>query len=95
MAVKLDNTSGNYFYVLMENHISKIFFNLFAALTITVFAPLYYFIVWYERYGGNDQRRTLINQLFALMCKIVIAYLLVVLTGEILVSTLRNHSNVT
>ena len=87
------NRSENYFYVLMENHASKITFNVFAFLTIVIFAPLYYFIVWYERYGGNDKRRTLINQLFALMCRIIVAYLLVVLTGDILVSTLRYHSN--
>ncbi len=81
------NSSDNYFHILMENHVSKFIFNIFALLVIITFAPLYYFVVWYERYGGNDSKRTLISQLLALMCKIVIAYLLVGLTGEVLIST--------
>jgi hypothetical protein len=81
------NSNDNYFHILMENHVSKIIFNIFALLVIIIFAPLYYFVVWYERYGGNDSKRTLISQLLALMCKIVIAYLLVGLTGEVLIST--------
>ena len=66
-------------------HPAKIIFIGLSTLTILIFLPLYYFVIWYERYG-HDDKRTLINQLIASMCKVVMVYITFGISGEILIA---------
>ena len=76
----------HYFDTFLANsHLLKYAFVAVAVMVILLFVPLYYSVVWYERYG-HDQKRTLLNQLTAFICKVVIAYLLVCVSGDIFIS---------
>ena len=59
------NTNGSERYFDNFDNYSqqlKCVFNEFATLVVLIFVPLYYSVVWYERYG-HDKKRTLLNQL--------------------------------
>ena len=78
------STSDNYFNTLLGNDVSKSIYILLCSVTIVLFTPLYYSVVWYERYG-QDNKRTLLNQLSAFFCSIIIAYILLVMTGDVVI----------
>ena len=77
----------NYIKIVNEGYpVAKIIFVVVAAVTVLLFLPLYYFVVWYERYG-HDNKRTLINLLISFTCKVVMLYIAFGVTGGIVVST--------
>ena len=81
----MENNTDINFKVLLQNHAPKIASNIFAIVTIIVFVPLYYFIFWYEQ-NVQWSKRTLLNQLNAFFCQTIIAYLMFVMSGDIIVS---------
>ena len=76
--------SDNYFNTLYGHTIWKTIYIFLCCVTIVIFTPLYYGVVWYERFG-QDYKRTLINQLSAFFCSIIIVYILFVMTGDVLI----------
>ena len=84
----MENNTDITFNVLLQNHASKLASNILAIVTIIVFVPLYYFIVWYEK-SVQWNKRTLLNQLNAFFCQNIVAYLVFVMGGDILVSMLN------
>jgi hypothetical protein len=84
----MENNTDINFKVLLQNHPSKIVSNILAVVTILVFVPLYYFLVWYE-HNFQWHRRTLLNQLNAFFCQNIMCYLVFVMGGDILVSMIN------
>ena len=66
---------------LLQNRMSKILAILFSFFTMPFVVALFYGIVWYERFG-TDNNRTLINKLLASQCWAFIQYYCVCQTFE-------------
>ena len=82
------NTTNEYFEDLLYNKsIYKLFFATFCILIIIFVTPLFYFIVWYDQYEFEN-KRTLVNRLIVFLCWIVIAYILIVMTGGVCIALL-------
>ena len=62
------NTSTNdYFSQLFENRSSKIIGVILTWLSICVYIPLLYSIIYYEKFG-SDKKRTVLNKLVSSIC---------------------------
>jgi len=71
--------------LLFENNAPKIVALVTSGVIIVAISPLYYSIIWFERFG-NSLKRTLINQLFAFICWIFLVYLTIFKTGDIIIA---------
>ena len=80
-----DNHSDQNLQYILENKAPKVIALIVSALIVILFVPLYYAIIWYERFG-SDIKRTLINEMFSFICWICIAYLAIGKTGDIFIS---------
>ena len=81
MSANSTNFSVISFSYLQENHFQKLI-SLSLSSFLTIFCiPLFYSFIWYEHFG-SDQRRTLINRLFAFLWKIFIFYHIVIRVCE-------------
>ena len=77
------NSTENHFEAVLENHnFAKLYYIVFSFLVVIFASPLYYGIIWYERFG-HDNKRTLVNQLSSFFCMVIIAYILIVIPGDI------------
>ena len=56
-----------------------------ALVTIFVFLPIYYFVIWFEHFG-HAEKRTLINQLISFTCKVVMFYIGFGVSGDTLIA---------
>ena len=85
MFLKL-NSSENHFEAVMDNqNIAKWLYIVFSFLVILFASPFYFGIIWYERFGhGNKQ--TLMNKLGSFFCMVIIAYIFVVIPGDICIA---------
>ena len=67
---KMNTTnSENNFHFIFENNITKTVSVSITTLLILFAGPLYYAIIWYERFGTNT-KRTLINQVHSQNCRV-------------------------
>ena len=72
---KMNTTnSENNFHFIFENNITKTVSVSITSLLILFAGPLYYAIIWYERFGTNT-KRTLINQVHSKNCRVNFANL--------------------
>ena len=77
------NISENHFEAVQDNqNFAKLYYIVLSFLVIIFASPLYYGIIWYERFG-HDNRQTLVNQLFSFFCMVILVYILVVIPGDI------------
>ena len=79
--------SNIYFEELFVNRPSKWISIIFSVAVVICFAPLFYAIIWYEKNGSN-KRRTLIDLLSSLLLYVILFYLLIVKTGDVLIYTI-------
>ena len=70
----------------MDNQNIAKWFNIVFSFLVIIFAtPFYFGIIWYERIGhGNKQ--TLMNKLGSFFCMVIIAYIFVVIPGDICIA---------
>ena len=82
------NTTNDYFEALLDKaNPCKLFFASFCVIVILFVTPLFYLIVWHDQYGFEN-KRTLVNRLIVFQCWIVIAYILIVMTGDVCIALL-------
>ena len=80
------NSTMEFFELLLDTgNPSRLFYASFCILVVIFVTPLFYSIVWYDRYGFENQR-TLVNRLVVFQCWIVIAYILIVMTGGVCIT---------
>ena len=79
---KGSNFSGDVFYEnIYKMNPSKIIGIQISLINVLFFTPLFYAIIWFEKYGSNTHR-TLLNQLVATSCWHIIGYNLIGQTSE-------------
>ena len=72
------------FSSLTENSPEKIIFWVFSIVTSFLGPPLLYGIIWFERYGGSDTKRTLLNMFTVINCWVLIFYTFIVQIPEVI-----------
>jgi hypothetical protein len=85
MSNKTSTTTNSDLDLLLNNTPPKIVSLLTSLLIIVVISPLYFAIIWFERFG-NSLKRTLVNQLFAFVCWIFLVYLTLLKTFDIIIA---------
>ncbi len=65
MNISIDNY--NFFSSLIENNPHRYLTVGLCLAMISVILPMFYSIIWYERFG-SDMKRTIINQLVSAIC---------------------------
>ena len=83
------NSSDIFFNGLLENRASKWIALSFSSLVVICFAPLFYAMVWYEKYGNNN-KKTLVDLLLSLLLQKSVFYLVIIKTGDILTYAIGN-----
>ena len=66
--------SQDLFPSLTENNPARLIAWSFALISTIIAPPIFYFIIWFERYG-NDNKRTLINMFVSMYCSTLIGFL--------------------
>ena len=80
-----DFDGASFYSNIYASSVSKTIAISTSVVVILILTPLFYSIIWYEKYGSN-QHRTLINQLAASNCWLAIIFNVVVQTSEIVLS---------
>jgi hypothetical protein len=81
--MEITNSSSINFDGLLENRFSKIICVAFTFTVVSLLAPLFYAVIWYERFG-SDNHRTLVDRLSSLVVWMGLFDLLVARVGDIL-----------
>lgn len=74
-------SEGTFFNGLFESRPSKVMYMTISIYLMILSSVLCYSVIWYERFG-QDAKRTIINQLFALHCCTAIEFVLMVTLPE-------------
>ena len=82
---KMKKSNSTSIYADFYMGIPEIFGLFFSFLTITIVNLSFYAIIWYERFGTN-QNRTLINQFITSACWIAIAHNILLQIPEVIIS---------
>ena len=77
-----NETTSDLFPALADNNLVRICSLAFAITSIILGPPLFYSIIWFERFG-SDKKRTLINKLVATNCWIGISFSIFVQAPEV------------
>ena len=83
------NSSDIFFSGLLENRASKWIAISFSSLVVICFSPLFYAIIWYEKFGNNN-KRTLVDLLLYLLLQMSLFYLVIIKTLDIFTYAIGN-----